>query len=311
MQSFTAQPLAKQTENPFSSPYLLATHIIPHLETYLAAHSETGLLLLEYPPDHLSTVLAIQRLVGVDLMKIAQIVDSGPGPMPFAHIRGSPIHSGHLSPPTGSPNLSSTCQADSLPLTHANFLLTSSATEDEIENFIGTVSKILVEISHLYAPRPKSEAPNSPLKNTFGSNRSFSTASVSVAAPTLRHSSLPRSPTPVSHHSSTPRSSPSPTRSDRSQLTGETRGNTPLSSSQAHFVVSSQKGASPRSEAAYWVRRPTFEHQRQASVQTYDGPEFEDLGVELDLEEKRLMPSFMGREKRVSSQKALKFLGLA
>lgn len=298
MQSFTAQPLAKQAEDPFSNPYLLATLIIPHLETYLAAHSETGLLLLEFPPDHLSTVLAIQRLVGVELMKVAQVVDSGLEPMPFAHIRGSPIHSDHLSPPSGSPNLSSTCQADSLPFTHANFLLTSSATEDEIEDFIDTVSKILVEISPLYAPRPKSSALSSPSKNTFGSNRTFSTAPISIPAPPSRHSSLPRRP-------------PSPALSDRSQLTGETRGNTPPSSSHAHFVVSSRKDASPRSEATSRDHRPTFEHRRQDSVQTYDGPEFEDLGFELDLEEKRLMPIFMGKEKRVSSQKALKFLGLA
>ena len=45
-------------------------------------------------------------------------------------------------------------------------------------------------------------------------------------------------------------------------------------------------------------------------------PDYEDLGVELDMEEKRLMPIFMGREKRISSssqnsQKAMKFLGLA
>ena len=57
--------------------------------------------------------------------------------------------------------------------------------------------------------------------------------------------------------------------------------------------------------------RPSHDHQRQESVQTFGESEFEKLGVELDMEEKRLMPIFMQREKRLSSQKALKFLGLA
>ncbi|KAG7106378.1 hypothetical protein HYQ44_013974 [Verticillium longisporum] len=41
MQAFTAQPLANQThENPFTSPYLLATLIVPHLEPYFVIHNE-------------------------------------------------------------------------------------------------------------------------------------------------------------------------------------------------------------------------------------------------------------------------------
>lgn len=297
MQSFTAQPLARQTENPFTNPYLLATLIIPHLETYLAAHSETGLLLLEYPPDHLSTILAIQRLLGVDLMKVVQVVDSGPKPVPFAHIRGSPIYSGHLSPPPGSPSLPSTCQADSPPFTEANFLLTSSATEAKIGDFIDTVSRILVAISPLYAPRPRSGAPRSLSKQSFNSNTTLSAATVPSPAPASVNSHIPRSP-------------PSPARSDGSRLTGETkRGNTPPSSSQSYFVISSQTEALPRRETVSSRNGPS--HGREKSVGSVGDGEFGDLGVELDQEEKRLMPRFMGRERRVSSQKALKFLGLA
>ena len=300
MQSFTARPLSKQTENPFSNPYLLATLIIPHLETYLAAHSETGLLLLEYPPDHLSTVLAIQRLVGMDLMKVAQVVDPGPELLSFTHIRGSPIHFGHVSPPLDPSKPDPTRQADSLPFTQANFLLTSNATEGEIEDFIDTISRILVQISSLYSPRPRSESLKSPSNRTFGSNTAFSVGPVPARASDSRHFIIPRGP-------------PSPAHSDRSQLTGETRANTPPSSSRAHFPISSRKAASPRGRetALYSEDRSMHEHQRQESVQSLEGFDFQDLGVELDMEEKRLMPIFMGREKRVSSQKALKFLGLA
>ncbi len=93
MQAFTAQRLTHQSnENPFTNSYLLATLIMPHLETYLAAHSEVRFLLLEYPPEHLSTILALQKLVGVDIMKVAQIVDShAKEPLPFTHVRGASI----------------------------------------------------------------------------------------------------------------------------------------------------------------------------------------------------------------------------
>lgn len=46
-------------------------------------------------------------------------------------------------------------------------------------------------------------------------------------------------------------------------------------------------------------------------VDEEDEGELSDLDFELEMEEKRLMPSFMRREKRVGSHKALKFLGLA
>ncbi|KAM0330684.1 hypothetical protein ACHAQA_003636 [Verticillium albo-atrum] len=99
MQAFTAQPLANQThDNPFTNPYLLATLIIPHLEPYFVIHDEVRFLLLEYPPDHLATVLALQKLVGVDLMKVAAIVDSdAKGPLPFSHIRGASITQGEVA----------------------------------------------------------------------------------------------------------------------------------------------------------------------------------------------------------------------
>lgn len=109
MQSFTAQPLANQTQdNPFTNNMLLATLIIPHLETYLAAHGEIRFLLLEYPAEHLSTVLAMQRLIGVDLFKVAGIVDAESGePTSFSRLR-SPSASTHSLPRTNSRAASAT-----------------------------------------------------------------------------------------------------------------------------------------------------------------------------------------------------------
>ena len=73
-----------------------------------------------------------------------------------------------------------------------------------------------------------------------------------------------------------------------------------------------------RRERSWREDRFSAEDERQRSLRTasMEEPDYEDLGVELDMEEKRLMPIFMGREKRISSssqnsQKAMKFLGLA
>lgn len=166
MQSYTSQPLAKQTrDNPFTNSLLLATLIIPHLETYLAAHSETRFLILEYPPEHLSTVLALQRLVGVDVLKVAGVLAAeSPEPKPspsFPVPTSRSLHSNNLSTSSTastrtnatlvSPKQGSKC-ADAPPFSKANFLLTSAATECEIATLISTIWRILIDISHFYIP---------------------------------------------------------------------------------------------------------------------------------------------------------------
>ncbi|KAI2778912.1 hypothetical protein F4815DRAFT_228283 [Daldinia loculata] len=168
MQAFTAQPLTNQTQdNPFSNPLLLATLIIPHLETYMAAHSATRFLLLEYPPEHLSTVLALQRLVGVDLLKVAGILYSAdPSPQqPYPGFQVPPRTATHPRTDSGPDILRSTTRSGAtlLPPTRskhretpsfakANFLLTSSANESEIATLISTIWKILIDISAFYIP---------------------------------------------------------------------------------------------------------------------------------------------------------------
>ncbi|KAI1798561.1 hypothetical protein F4811DRAFT_569685 [Daldinia bambusicola] len=167
MQAFTAQPLTNQTQdNPFSNPLLLATLIIPHLETYMAAHSATRFLLLEYPPEHLATVLALQRLVGVDLLKVAGILYSeDTSPQPYPGFKVPPRTNQHLRTESGPGILRSTSRSgatllaptrskhgETPPFSKANFLLTSSANESEIATLISTIWKILIDISSFYIP---------------------------------------------------------------------------------------------------------------------------------------------------------------
>ncbi|KAI1266213.1 hypothetical protein F5Y18DRAFT_426107 [Xylariaceae sp. FL1019] len=172
MQAFTAQPLANQAkENPFNNSLLLATLIIPHLETYMAAHADTRFLLLEYPSEHLSTVLALQRLVGVDLLKVAGIIDGEskePKPRHGLNTSRSKISSESISSLSGLPTLAKHSGPSLIPkigskspdgvstsstsFSKANFIITSAATESEIATLISTIWKILIDISSFYIP---------------------------------------------------------------------------------------------------------------------------------------------------------------
>jgi hypothetical protein len=184
MQSPATQSVARQTQtNPLGNPSLLAGLVIPHLETYLAAHHGTRLLLLEYPAEHLATVLAIQELVGTEVFKVAGVIDSeatSPSPSGIS----SPIstrHSSHSVVPLDKrnasgldfSNLSGSPFPDGRPRTQpanqkktsfseANYLLTSSATESEISGFTASILRDLTEIDRSYVPEASSTPPGRP-----------------------------------------------------------------------------------------------------------------------------------------------------
>ncbi|KAJ2904971.1 gastric mucin-like protein [Zalerion maritima] len=168
MQVFTAQPLANQTQdNPFTNQYLLATLIVPHLETYLAMNPNIRFLLIEYPPEQLTTALALQQLIGVELMKVAGIINAETNMKRSARQSPSPSSCGEglsainiarsktISPLFSKPSSSSSNISfpGSLNLTFskANFLLASCASEKEVTNFIHTIWKILAETSSYYS----------------------------------------------------------------------------------------------------------------------------------------------------------------
>ncbi|KAI8219204.1 hypothetical protein K4K53_008423 [Colletotrichum sp. SAR 10_77] len=288
MQSFTAQPLANQThDNPFTNSYLLATLIVPHLETYFAAHSEVRFLLLDYPPDHLATVLALQKLVGVDLMKVAQVIDAdAKEPFPFTHVRGGSVgrisnksdlasSSGSLQS-KGSNTGASSSSRDGMAVSKANFLLTSKATDSEISTFMSTVWKILINVSKFYLPE---EGFNPEDKRNF--------------SPFPQPNQPPVSP-PMSPPSSDSR------RMGKRSASIKTSGRP----SSIADTIKTRRIKSRRADKKILGDG--------ASVLTVDV----DYESDLDLEERRLMPMFMKKSPQQSrnkgnSRKALKFLGLA
>jgi hypothetical protein len=301
MQAFTAQPLADQThDNPFTNSYLLATLIIPPLETYLAAHSEVRFLLLEYPPDHLSTVLALQKLVGVDLMKVAQIVDSNAKePLPFTHIRGASIsgrsNDGPVSPgqsPPGGKALPPTpiTSPESPSFSKANYLLTSAATDSEIATFISTIWKILMDTSQYYIPE------DNPKAKSMSSRRNM-TPSLGTLSPFPRISPGPQSP---------------PLSPANTNCRPQFRPSSPVPSSKAPSIAETVKTTKSSKSKRGKSRKNKDKDKVLPELETtldFDPADDSDY----DMETKRLMPMFMRKPpvRRGNSRKALKFLGLA
>ncbi|KAM0275001.1 hypothetical protein ACHAQH_007649 [Verticillium albo-atrum] len=309
MQAFTAQPLANQThDNPFTNPYLLATLIIPHLEPYFVIHNEVRFLLLEYPPDHLATVLALQKLVGVDLMKVAAIVDSNAKEaLPFNHIRGASItqvkegsRSGSVSPQGKSPHSksSSTALSEGVAVSKANFLLTSTATEAEITDFVSTIRKLLIEVSRFYVPeeplRPRvGKRIPTPISGSFSP---FPKTSMGLQSPPLSPPPMTLPPTPMRYH---PRRPPSPAMSSKAPSLTETVK-----------TIRSTRSRRSKSRKSGGTFGPAADRLADAvSLLTVN---FED-DSDYDQEERRLMPIFMPKPhtRKGNNRKALKFLGLA
>ncbi|KAM3464715.1 hypothetical protein BB8028_0003g13090 [Beauveria bassiana] len=166
MQAFTSRSFGSQTmaENPFGNPELLATLILPHLETYLAVHADVRFLILEYPAEHLATVIAMQKLAGVDLVKIAQIVDArSKDRLPFRHVReGSVDSTSSVSASASSvysrrsSSLTTTSRSitSDVSRTKANFLLTSSASGRDVADFVAAVWDLPVAEDRPLPPTP-------------------------------------------------------------------------------------------------------------------------------------------------------------
>ncbi|KAM4059255.1 gastric mucin-like protein [Hirsutella rhossiliensis] len=289
MQAFTAQPLANQTsDNPFTNSYLLATLIVPHLETYLALHCEVRYLLLQYPPEHLGTVLALQKLVGVDLMKVAQIVDSNSKEhLPFTHIRGVSIGSkseanpGKRSSPSPSPS-------PAVPVSKANFLLTSTASDKDIAKFVSTVWNIPADFGD-------SETPESSILSS--SKRKARPSPLQLSRENL---------------SPFPKVSPQSPVSPKTVVASPPMRDVPPSAvrptSAAESVRTSKSGKSKQSRRKSRGNTATPAADT-ASIMSYDPAEESDL----DFDERRLIPLFLRKTgtRKPNSRKALKFLGLA
>ena len=252
--------------------------------------SDIRYLLLEYPPDHLATVVAIQKLAGVDLVKVAQIVDSNSKEeLPFRHIRGASIGSANeFKPPHSSHSSKSPSEVS---VTKANFLLTSTASDKDIANFVSAVWNI--------------EAKNRPPS----SNKSDKVAS-SASSPSPPRSKRKPKPAPLAltafPRATGPQSPLSPTANTMSVLAPPPKSPAPSQATavRASTAPEAKPAPPPTPRMSLTARRP----DDAVSVYTFDPRDDSDY----DEEERRLMPMFMQKRKprKGNSKKALQFLGL-
>jgi hypothetical protein len=200
-----------------SNPEVLATCIVPQIEAYLAINTSTRILVLHYPFNHLATIIALRKIIGQDVLKIAGIMDSTSSDPPSAVSRprtpkANPLsdkstsirssvahsHSGDSSPrktfvtsQVSSNNHQS--KKSEVSFSKANYLLPSIATNAEISSFLSGIWTSLVEISAFYNPEPepkptifeKPPLPPTPATSTFQRDPPHSPAS-------LRHGSTSR-----------------------------------------------------------------------------------------------------------------------
>ncbi|RYP68835.1 hypothetical protein DL771_006453 [Monosporascus sp. 5C6A] len=334
MWTFSTQLSSDQAlDSPFTDPYLLATLVIPFLETYMAIHSKTQFLLLEYPPEHLAAVLAMQQLVGGDLLKVAGILDDSAGqlrPSPSG-VEAERRHAAATAP--GTRLLGSGTSPGTTPsFSKADFLLTSSATESEIATLISAVWKILVDRSPSYIPDgaawPPATVRDSPQNPDGGSEngplarspliesgiryKPLDSAAVMVgfrrpSSTSASHCSGECPEPPASHPRPRVPRAPSPGKSSRSSIVGMIK--TSSQRTKLRNTLSGELDADDGSAVA--PRGPVspscdpFEDDQEDDADDEDGF--------FAAEERKYMPLFMReRETRKgNSCKALKFLGLS
>lgn len=304
------------------NPHSLACLIVPHLETYLSCNTSTRFLLLEYPPEHLATVLALQQLVGTDVLKVAGILDveatpsspaSSPLDSPSSSIHHTTIDTTSLPGSPSTPQGSTSCRRRHS-FSRADYVLVSPATDADIATFISTIWKVLIHIDPFYSPeQPHPFAARSPLVSKFA---------ISPPLP-------PPPPPPPSHVRDD-----SPSRiSVKSSSSGRTRH--VMAAATAAAIMQQQQPPPPQQQAQQPRslnnnnnnnnnNRGVMRRGRSAdnggygaeeeSVGAVGGGALEEHEVEAyDAEERRLMPMYMRQSemRKGNSRKALKWLGLA
>ncbi|RYP89369.1 hypothetical protein DL770_004431 [Monosporascus sp. CRB-9-2] len=323
MRTLSTQPSSDRAlDSPFTDPCLLAALVIPFLETYMALHSKTQFLLLEYPPEHLSTVLAMQQLIGGDLLKVAGILDDSAGELRPGPSGVEAEKRQAAAPAPGARLLDSGTPPRTTPsFSKADFLLTSSATESEIAALISAVWKILVDRSPSYIPdgaswtsatardspqNPGGDSENGPLIESGIRYKPLESAAVMMG--------FQRPPSPSASHgggrpeppASPPRPhvsrAPSPAKSSRSSIVGT--------------IKKSSRGAKPRSVLGRELDVDAVARPDPASSSCgpfEDDQDDDDEDGRFAAEERKYLPLSMRRRetRRGNSRKALKFLGLS
>ncbi|KAK5660967.1 hypothetical protein OQA88_12342 [Cercophora sp. LCS_1] len=289
MQSFTRQPLTSQAhDNPFTNRTLLANLLLAPLQSFLSLRPPLRLLILEYPVDHLPTVLALRSLIGQDKFKIGAVL-------------GSDIS--HSVSPKSAPSQFS----------RADYILPSSALPSEITGFVDSIRNDLLANSRPdSSPAITDSTPSIPTSTSHSTSITSITQSPNSAS---RSGSFVRRFRPLAFLSissvDTPPQSPAPSASV--EIEGgdwRTAPQSPVSMNAASGVrgmdmrggAMSVSGSSVAVDGDKAVRGVLLVGSG-ASVVSEGEMEYED-------EVRRFMPGYLKRKEGGGNGKALRLLGV-
>ncbi|KAK3986260.1 hypothetical protein QBC44DRAFT_143483 [Cladorrhinum sp. PSN332] len=317
MQAFTAQPLTRQCHgNPFSDRSLLAALIIPHLEAYLDRHKDIRLVLIEYPAEHLATVIAMQQLIGTESMKVIGILNSeGDGSTLIRPLTAPPRPEVEKTTGARFQNefgdkvlaLMGACS-----FSKANFLLASSASDYERAAFIAAIRESLISASEFYIPdiplyKPSSTDRKSNRRPTLSINRSASTSHVSKSKTGAIASRLDTPPaSPADSYLATGGLRPA------AQSVFVDKDRIPRSHNKSNKITDRVRWADVNYAASPSHTSSSSRLVKSATMGEFHRTEEDDDDEDdEDEDERRLMPLYLRRQvERRQSRKALKVLGL-
>lgn len=287
IQAFKPQPHSPHTlDDPFRNPVLLAILILPQLERYLSVHSDIRYLILEHAPQHLPTVLALQKLAGLDFFKVAQIVNTIDGDnSPFKQL--DLVDPSNLDDSKSIASIHSSLAAYSDDATSkANYLISVKASSEAVADF-ATVIWRLHDSSH--------KSPSNQTKKAEKAKQERSPPRRGLSASRQTRHPI-RFPTGIVGLSTFFASSPVPTNGPPS----------PTPSLPESMQTARRSLRVRPSQRAFHKRSVTDDGLSVSNLDLYE--EESDYDIE---EERRLMPLFMHQKPRpVDSRKALKFLGI-
>ncbi|RDW83139.1 hypothetical protein BP5796_04630 [Coleophoma crateriformis] len=205
LESFAAYHMSSL--DPLSDPEFLAALIIPHLDAYLAINVSTRFLIIQYSAAQLPIVLALRTLLGSSLFRVAGVLDSPPfqltrpqtptSSIPLAQFsaKNAKARGNLVSVPAGSvsrhPDRKSSLPPRKLPslsFSRADYVLPSTATDNEITIFLSSIWKALIEHADFYRPELEPEAePSTPDPRSKGTTMTGPPTSISKC-------SLPKTP---------------------------------------------------------------------------------------------------------------------
>lgn len=196
----------QEMNNPFIDRAYMAKLMLPYVESHFLKERAIRLLVITYPPEHLSSAMALQALIGSKTMKIAGVLNEDDHALKLR-----PGSSRAKSAKKSGPAPTSSNNGCDKSFAKANFLITASANETEMAAFLADLGSALVpdfspSLSRKDQKRPEVKQTGPPTamprrKPVSGHHTAFSSSS-NLATPPISPTEpvAPSSPSTTTTH---------------------------------------------------------------------------------------------------------------